>query len=510
MISDWRILFVVCAVFAAALVAVVAWVDRTTILVRAEEATSTRARLIAAHGDAALGEASQVALALLPEVEAWDFADDATGVELHSRLQRLVVSSPRLVAAWVVDAVGITRLYTWGYPSDPIDVTDRVYFQRHLAGERDPVIAGSETGSVTGAPRSTFSVSVRDETGEIKGLIVVAAHTSSFETLYNELTREAGTSAGFYKLRGDNLAESASAAEADLRTLVIEAPAVRDIGKGETVQFRTPDGKVVSVRSSGEYPGIIAASAADVSGALAAWRTRLGLLGLAATAIVALTALLSRSAARVRAEQEARQRLEFASHEVQHRMRNSLALIGSFIRLRARGAEHPETKRELALISNQLTSLSKIQSLLDVNEEPGAVDVVVVLEHLCAQIEATHGVTLARTLGEHRLMESGKVGRVAIVLNELVTNAIKHGDGLVRVTVASTADGFEMTVENEGRPLSPGFSLAAQTGFGLNAMATIAESMGGELTADPEGALGGPVFRLWLPAGDRATASVAT
>jgi two-component sensor histidine kinase len=188
-------------------------------------------------------------------------------------------------------------------------------------------------------------------------------------------------------------------------------------------------------------------------------------------------------------------------------MKNALQLIGSFIRLRARGAANPETKQELALISNQLTALSKIQALLEVNEEPGAVDVVAVLEHLCSRIEAAHGVTLSRDLKGRRMMESGTAARVAIILNELVTNALKHGDGRIRIEVGEDPDAFEMTVANGGRPLSPGFSLCGQTGFGLNAMKSVAESMGAELVAREEGLLGGAEFRLRLPAWDEASAA---
>jgi two-component sensor histidine kinase len=465
--------------------------------------------MIAAHGDAALGEANQVALALLPEVEAWDFTDAVAGAELHRRLQRLVVSSPRLASAWIVDASGMSRLDTWSFPSDPISAAHRDYLQRHVGGEDHPVIAGSEIGSVSGTPRFTYSVSVREPQGELKAVIVVAVHTGGFSTLYDELARDPGTSAGFYKLRGDILAESAAAAESGLRDLVVALPEVRSLGSAQRVQVTTEDPQVVAVRSSSEFPGVLSVSATDVGAALTAWKTRAALLATAGAGIVALVTLLSRSASRVRAEQEARRRLEFASQEVQHRMKNALQLIGSFIRLRARGAANPETKQELALISNQLTALSKIQALLEVNEEPGAVDVIAVLEHLCSRIESAHGVTLSLDLKGRRMMESGTAGRVAIILNELVTNALKNGDGRIRIEVGEDPDAFEMTVANGGRPLPAEFSISGQSGFGLAAMKSVAESMGAELVARETGSLGGAEFRLRLPAADAPAASAA-
>jgi two-component sensor histidine kinase len=351
-------------------------------------------------------------------------------------------------------------------------------------------------------------LAVRDAAGDLKGVVVVGIHTSGFSTLYDELTRHPESSAGLYKVRGDILAESASAAESGLRDLVLSLQEIEALGSAQRIEVTTADDRVVAIRASNDFPGVISVSAEDISAALTAWKTRAALLAVAGAGIVTLITMLSRSSSRVRAEEEARRRIEFASAEVQHRMKNSLQLMSSFLRLRARGATHPETRQELSLISNQLNALAKIQALLDVSEEPGAVDVMPVLDQLCLQIEAAHGVKIDRELGGRRMMESGTAGRIAIIVNELVTNAVKHGDGRIRVDVGDAPDVFELTVANGGPPLSADFSVKGQQGFGLSAMMSVAESIGAELVAD-KGRFGGAEFRLRLPAGTEAAESAA-
>lgn len=107
------------------------------------------------------------------------------------------------------------------------------------------------------------------------------------------------------------------------------------------------------------------------------------------------------------------------------------------------------------------------------------------------------------------MMESGTAGRIAIILNEPVTNALKHGDGRIRIEIGDDPDSFDMTVANGGRPLAPDFSLSGQSGFGQNAMMSVADSMGAELVAKERGRLGGAEFCLRLPAGRESKISAA-
>ena len=119
--------------------------DRRDTIRAVEERTSSMARMIIAHADAAADAAGQVIDKVYPLAAKWDFRNAEAGQLLSTRLRELSDSSSLISSAWVLDANGINRVDSWGYPSKPLDGSDRPYFKAHLAGAPDPVVTG-DTG----------------------------------------------------------------------------------------------------------------------------------------------------------------------------------------------------------------------------------------------------------------------------------------------------------------------------------------------------------------------------
>lgn len=72
---------------------------------------------------------------------------------------------------------------------------------------------------------------------------------------------------------------------------------------------------------------------------------------------------------------------------------------------------------------------------------------------------------------------------LAILVNELVTNAAKHGrEGPIRILLGRSGDDWRLAVRNVGR-LPAGYSLATSTGFGSKVLLSIAKSLGGGIEA---------------------------
>lgn len=66
--------------------------------------------------------------------------------------------------------------------------------------------------------------------------------------------------------------------------------------------------------------------------------------------------------------------------------------------------------------------------------------------------------------GPDLLLDSQRATSVALVLNELIQNALEHGvsaagQGSVRVVISAADDRVSICVENTGRPLPEGFDL---------------------------------------------------
>jgi two-component sensor histidine kinase len=97
--------------------------------------------------------------------------------------------------------------------------------------------------------------------------------------------------------------------------------------------------------------------------------------------------------------------------------------------------------------------------------------------------------------------ETGR--RFALIVAELVINAVKHSSGPERagsVDVRCCVENgsvFSVLVSNDGKELPSGFDLAAQKGMGLRMSRALAAQIGGTLEATPKQS--GAAFELRVP-----------
>jgi len=71
---------------------------------------------------------------------------------------------------------------------------------------------------------------------------------------------------------------------------------------------------------------------------------------------------------------------------------------------------------------------------------------------------------------------------LGFVASELITNALKYGDGPVMVRLERESPcGFALSVQNAGPALAEGFDPAASKGFGMRIIRLFVAKIGGEL-----------------------------
>jgi two-component sensor histidine kinase len=499
MTRDWRIIGLSGAVTIVALVGLFSWFDRNSVTEALRAVTQTNARMIAAHGEVALGEAAQVAAAILPAVEAWDLRDPNEGQSIHERLYDLVNASPRIRSAWVVNADGMTQVDSWTWPSQTIDATGRDYFRRHAAGELGPVVSRQEVGVISGTARFTYSVPILDD-GALHAVIVVGLLASDFDALYAEALASPGSMVGLFSRQGDVLAEYSVTDDIQLSEMLDELTIFAAVAPAGVESARYFGGqKVIAWHTMNNFPSVFAVRAASLEPALAQWRLRTLYLAFFGLAVALLFALLARSVARTNQERETVLRAEITTREVYHRMKNSLQMISSVVRLRARKSDQPEVRAELDQVAAQLRALAEVQNLLQVSDRTGEVDLGDVLVRLCDRIEASHAQDIRFAAGGKVPIDAGDAARVAILANELITNAMKHGDGRIEVKLDSNTDHAELSIANGGSGLPEGFDLARQESFGLRTVHAVAESLGATVEAGNGGTLGGAMVRVRIP-----------
>jgi two-component sensor histidine kinase len=201
------------------------------------------------------------------------------------------------------------------------------------------------------------------------------------------------------------------------------------------------------------------------------------------------------------AKNRAGARSALMASEIDHRTMNSLQLVASLLHLQSRSAG-PEASRQLAAAANRVLAVARVHRNFAADETTSSIPVVAYLRRLCGE--------LSDILNAHVTVEGGEASvptaqilAIGLIVNELVTNARKHGDGTIKVTFGTSADDQrELCVLDRGKGLPKGFSPNAQDrdGIGMKVIAALASQLDGEFTAGANPAGRGACFTVTFPA----------
>jgi len=191
--------------------------------------------------------------------------------------------------------------------------------------------------------------------------------------------------------------------------------------------------------------------------------------------------------------------------EMHHRVKNNLQQVASLLRLQMHYAGERSVEQVLSESLNRILAIASVHELL-AREDLDIISVKKVAEQI---IQATAQGILApgkhiamKIEGPDILLPSAQATSVALILNELVQNALEHGfgegmdDGEIRITLAEEPKVITLEVANDGTPLPEGFDIRQTDSLGLQ----IVESL---VRGDLQGRF------LLASAGDRTVASIA-
>lgn len=228
---------------------------------------------------------------------------------------------------------------------------------------------------------------------------------------------------------------------------------------------------------------------------------------LAAALVGARRGLVARlSEARDLAEAEARRR-KLLHAELSHRIRNDLSLQVSMLQMQA--AAEPSAADALHAAAGRVHVLGHVHGRLSRGVDAEAVvDSRIFLEGLVADLRAgldgVRPVALTVATESHPLPLAA-AGDVGLVVNEAVTNALKHAfpasrEGIVRVTFRREDGAYELVVTDNGVGTAPGRAARGDEGGGLGGklVRALATQLGGRLEI-AAGEVGGTSCTLRFP-----------
>lgn len=116
-------------------------------------------------------------------------------------------------------------------------------------------------------------------------------------------------------------------------------------------------------------------------------------------------------------------------HEVDHRVKNNLTMIGSLLRLQARTIDDPAIVAKLDSMLERVDALAIVHRQLYQSEDIAAFDIGGFAESLARDIIGSSGRTDIRLVLDISalMVESAHASALGLILNEIIINAIKHG-----------------------------------------------------------------------------------
>jgi two-component sensor histidine kinase len=167
------------------------------------------------------------------------------------------------------------------------------------------------------------------------------------------------------------------------------------------------------------------------------------------------------------------------SREIEHRVANSLQFISAMLRLQAR--EMPtDVSQKFDVAAQRVGAVARIHRHLLAEENVAFISSLAYVVRLCDDLSKILGVKIEAT-GTDVKLTTKAVQSVGLLINEMVTNAAKHGTGTIRVEFNATKDDCVLTVWDQGVGLATDFDLAGQRGMGMKIITSLAEQLGGEV-----------------------------
>jgi two-component sensor histidine kinase len=185
--------------------------------------------------------------------------------------------------------------------------------------------------------------------------------------------------------------------------------------------------------------------------------------------------LLGMAIERQRMERDLRgalDRQQMLMREVNHRVNNSLQIVGSMLHLQGRRTDNKEVQHQLSQASSRVTAIARAHNRLYRTDEFTTLDLGAYLSDLCADFcEATPGCEIFVSAPAHVVLSTDRAITVALLINELITNVAKYaypaGDCRAWVSVWREGSTIALSVRDEGVGLPEGVDEANSTGLGM-------------------------------------------
>lgn len=191
--------------------------------------------------------------------------------------------------------------------------------------------------------------------------------------------------------------------------------------------------------------------------------------------------------------------------EVNHRVKNSLQQIASVVRLQSRSVASPETRAALDTTLDRIIAVGRVhEQLYKAGGQIGVFDAGHYAKSLAHDLVDSMGredIVLETDI-RAAMLDLRQAAPLALILNELITNALKYGcppdrPGKIKVSFGTEGEEYRLGVSDEGEGLPEGFTIRGAKSLGMRAIEALSRQLGGRFEIEQPGT--GAAFAVLFP-----------
>ena len=204
---------------------------------------------------------------------------------------------------------------------------------------------------------------------------------------------------------------------------------------------------------------------------------------------------------------------EATIREIHHRVKNNLQTVAALLRLQARRLQAPEARAALEEAVRRVGSIAIVHETL--SHAPEEIvdfdDIADRVAMMAGEVSSPEVRVTPKITGQFGMLPASVATALAMVLTELLQNALQHGfggaavkngasdEGFIEVLAARAPEQLTVTVSDSGAGLPENFDLESATSLGLQIVRTlVVAELGGHLSITPRPG-GGTVAVVDLP-----------
>ena len=193
-------------------------------------------------------------------------------------------------------------------------------------------------------------------------------------------------------------------------------------------------------------------------------------------------------------------------NELQHRVKNSLATIGSLVNLERDRWPEGDVRDVLRTLGDRVHSIASLYSQLYASGTTHEVRLDEYIRSITGTLSRAYvndrkDITI-RTECEPLIVDTRRAVPIGLIMNECITNALKYAfsdghPGTIRIVAGETQDGMFLEVSDDGVGMPPDFDPERSPGMGLQLVRMLADQLKGVFIWKTNG---GSMFRVQIPA----------